>query len=163
MTTKALRGSTEERALFNPAFIAVLAFEFVTSYRQASNRPASLPLVYVALPLALHRRTRIELPSRSDALMQKWLSQNGQLAVALPRRVDGLAPFVSDGIVFGLRHGVLAAGQGGLVATKLQRRRRGTPETGDLSDCRRAARFVGRWFGKQGDPATLLALWGFRP
>ena len=37
------------------------------------------------------------------------------------------------------------------------------PESEEIKDCLRRARFVGRWLARGGTPATLYALFGIRP
>ncbi len=163
MADRVLRGSAEERALFNPAFLAILAFEIARDYQKVDGRSVPVPLFYLGLPLALHRSTRSDLPRRVDAQMHTWIGENAQVLSALPRRLAGLTPFVSDALTLGTRHGILLPDSGALGPGKIRRRPAGVGFTQEVADCRRVSAFVGRWFAVQGDTATLLALWGFRP
>jgi hypothetical protein len=56
--------------------------------------------------------------------------------------------------------------EGGRIgAGQLRRRPRGfsESESNEVQECLRTAKFVGRWFARQPDVSTLLALWGLRP
>jgi len=157
--------SSEEIALFNPAFLSVLTYDATSDFQKSASNPLPVVLPYLILPLALHRPTREDLPSTVAAQMQNWIQEHPRHLVDLDRRVVGLKPFVSASLRLALTHGVLTTERGRLMTGRLARRRRGAPETesDEVAACRRTARFCGRWFARQPDVGTLLALWGLRP
>lgn len=158
-------GSSEEVALFNPAFLARLLRAAIASHERDAASGMPVALAFLVLPLVLHKPTREDLPAKASSQMQKWIREHPRHLATLDGHVLGMRPFVSAAIRFGLRHGVLTTSSGTLGAGELQRRspRLAAAETSEIDDCVRVSSFLGRWFARQPDAATLLALWGLKP
>lgn len=154
----------EEYALFNPAFLALLIRQCVAQHqRRADGRPMHAVLAYLATPLALHAPTRASLPSNVTSSMAGWITSNPNLLMHLPSHVAALRPYVSNGLMLALRHGVIESERSHLISGKLKRRPSSLQQTSEVVECLSVAGFLGRWFAEQTDPATTLALWGLRP
>jgi hypothetical protein len=153
----------EEEALFNPAFLSLLIRESAKEHKTNGDRPLPTILAYLLAPLALHRPTRDALPTYVTTQVGEWVHQHPELLVDLDNHARSLRPFVSAAACFGLRHGVLMAETDGLGAGIVKRRPQGMPRDADVQDCLRCAGFLGRWFARQPDAVTLLAIWGLRP
>lgn len=54
---------SEEANLFNPAFLAALAYEFIKAYEQEEDSGASVFLILLALSMSLHSGSRDRLPT----------------------------------------------------------------------------------------------------
>jgi hypothetical protein len=157
--------SSEELALFNPAFLGRLLHAAVTDYEKDSQQPLPVAITFLIVPLVLHKPTRDDLPAVASSQMQKWIREHPRHLVQLDTRVIGMLPFIGIAVRFGLHHGLLTSTSGRIGAGLLQRRPPGYSalETPEVEACLRAARFLGRWFARQPDAGTLLALWGLRP
>lgn len=157
--------SSEEVALFNPGFLARLLHRTLTEFQGTTPGGMSVALVFLAIPLVLHKPTRDDLPRNSAAQMQRWIRENPRHLVGLPERVIRVRPFTGFAIRFGLVHGVLTAEGSVMSAGEFRRRPPGFAalETTEVDECLRAAGFLGRWFARQADAATVLAWWGLRP
>ncbi len=154
----------EEIALFNPAFLALLARRAADEHEgRSGGRSLPTMLCYLAIPLALHGPTRRTLPSIVTAQMGEWIRSHPEATVGLARRARALRPMVSAGLRLGLAHGLLLADDTGLKAAALRRRPRGMPRSAEVDECIDKAGFLGRWCSEQPDPVTTLALWGLRP
>lgn len=154
----------EELALFNAAFLALLARRAADEHvRRSGGRPLPTVLAYLALPLALHGPTRRTLPSNVTAQMGEWIRSHPEAAAGLGGRARALRPLVSAGLRLGLAHGLLTADAGTVRANALRRRPRGMARSVEVDECVDKAGFLGRWFSEQPDPVTALALWGLRP
>ncbi len=158
-------GSSEEVALFNPAFIARLLHAATSDYEKAHERALPVALAFLAVPLLLHKPTRDDLPRHASSQMQAWIREHPRHIVGLDTRVVGMRPFVGVAVRFALQHGVLTSADGRLGAGLVKRRPRGHAEleSAEVQTCLRVASFLGRWFARQPDTATLLALWGLQP
>jgi hypothetical protein len=165
VTSIAEVGSTEEVALFNPAFLARLLNATANDYAVGAKRGMPAAFAFLAIPLVLHKPTRDDLPTNAASQMQTWIREHPRHIVRLDARVVGLRPFVGLAIRFGVQHGVLTSVDGTINAGNVKRRPPGFAEreTPEVGACFRAANFLGRWFARQPDTATLLALWGLRP
>ena len=158
-------GSSEEVALFNPAFLARLLSAAASNYEKAVERAMPVPLAFLIVPLVLHKPTRDDLPANASSQMQAWIREHPRHMAGLDMRVIGMRPFVGMAIRFGLQHGVLTSNNGRIGTGQLRRRPRGHAEieSTEVRTCLRVAGFLGRWFSRQPDDATALALWGLRP
>lgn len=164
MDTERLAGSHEERALFNPALLAVLSFEAARAHKSESGFGLSASILYLLLPLTLHEHARKQLPRRASAQMLAWVQRQPLLVSSMPGWVEGLKPFVSSGLRLAMASGVLEVNQAGRILPGSIRTRRPRLDLGvEVEDCRKTARFLGRWFGRQPDLATVLSIWGFQP
>ena len=121
--------STEEVALFNPAFLAVLLHASTRDYEKVAGDGMPFILPYLILPLTLHKPTRQDLPTTAAAQMQKWIRENPRHLVNLDQRTVGLRPFVSAAMRLALIHRVVHSEGGLLKAGTLKRRRKGAART----------------------------------
>ena len=158
-------GSSEEVALFNPAFLTRLLHAAASDYEKAVERAMPVALAFLAVPLVLHKPTRDDLPTHASSQMQAWIREHPRHMARLDARVVAMRPFIGVAVRFGLQHGVLTSADGRLGAGTVKRRPRGHAEleSAEVQTCLRAAGFLGRWFARQPDTATLLALWGLQP
>lgn len=154
----------EEVALFNPAFLTLLAHQSADQHAARSNgRALPTALAYLAVPLVLHGPTRRSLPNNVTTQMGEWIRANPASSLGLSDRSRALRPLISAGLRLGLVHGLLTAENGTLRAERLPRRPRGMASSAEVEACVAKAGFVGRWFSEQPDPLTTMALWGLRP
>lgn len=155
----------EEVALFNPAFLALLARRAAEEHeRRSGGRALPTALAYVVVPLALHGPTRRALPSNVTAQMGEWIRAHPVATAGLGQRARVLRPLVSAGLRMGLAHGLLQAEAeaGAVRARALPRRPRGMVRSGEVDACIDKAGYLGRWFSEQPDATTVMALWGLR-
>jgi len=154
----------EEDALFNAAFISLIIRAAAAEYeRQTDGTALSIVLPYVIAPIVLHRPTRLELPSMKTASMSGWTSSHPALLMTLPLHARALLPRVSAGLRLGLEYGALTADGKGVRSGLLRRRGKAMHVTAETEDCMRTAGFLGRWFGRQQDVVTAVAMWGLKP
>jgi hypothetical protein len=154
----------EEIALFNPAFLGLMAWRAAKDHETRSGgRLLPTLLCYLVMPLALHGPTRRALPSNVTAQMGEWIRSHPEAIVDLGRRSRALRPMVSDGLRLAFGWGLLVADDGAIRTIALRRRPRGMPRSAEVDHCIDKAGFLGRWFSEQPDPITTLALWGLRP
>lgn len=95
--------------------------------------------------------------------MGEWIGSHPDALTGLEVRARALRPFVSAGLMMGLRHGLLVSEHGALRTGAARRRPRGMARSAEVDACIDKAGFLGRWFAEQPDALTVLALWGLRP
>lgn len=157
--------TSEQQALFNAGFLATMLHSSAKGYHGVNAAGIPLPLVYLAVPTALHEPSRDALPRRSNAQMIAWLHENPLVIHDLPRRVHDLRPFVSEGLILALQTQAVNVEEGGRVTPlRLNRRSKTLRPTSDWLECMKAAEFMGKWLAQsQLDTSTALAIWGFKP
>ena len=157
----AIAAGLDARALFNPAFVAVLIARAATGHRIAKDAPLPLALAYLVAPIVLHTPTREALP-KVNARLAKWADEHQLLRAELRRRAPQLADVTRRGLRFGLRHELLVLTAQGVEAGEGLSRIR-APRDGDAATCWKQAERLGRWLPRAGPPPTVLALLGVRP
>jgi hypothetical protein len=154
----------EEAANLNPAFCGELIFRSVFEYQRLRELPFPFALSFVILPLALHKRTRDQLPGTATTAFVGWIAHHGPALAEFPNRTLRLTPITREAIMFAMQHEVLMVQQGGLAAGAKPIRPRGRPErTSDVDEARRAASLLGRWFANQGHASSILQGLGVTP
>lgn len=141
----------------NPALMAVLASTCAAEYERARQEPMPWVLLFVAAPLVLHGPSRRALPSSTRTHVSTWIARNPIIRSGFPGRTRGLAPYVREGVRYGVRSGALVLADQSVQGRPL------SLHTGQVAELLSAARLVGRWFAKLDRPATAYALFGIYP
>lgn len=68
--------------LLNPAFCGRILYSTIKTYNEILNRAFPFPLIYLVLPLVLHKQTRINISSRTQLLV--WVQKYSQLLIDFP-------------------------------------------------------------------------------
>lgn len=155
--------SREERALYNPAFTAVLCTRAVQGYDKQYSGPCPLPVAVTAAVMALQPSIRAVLPATTGTGLMGWLDDHEEVPVAMARNAATVASVVRPGLLFALQGRVLELDLGGLklVAGALPRTVRG--ETEQSVAIQKAAFQLGRWLPSTGSISTVLTLLGVKP
>jgi ABC-three component (ABC-3C) system Middle Component 3 len=154
--------SPEAAALLNPALLAVICAAAASQYEQDSDEAMPWPLAFLVAPLVLHRGTREALPRTTRTHLSAWITNNPVIRAGFPQRAQSLTEVVREGLRFGMAHGALSiTAEGGMRGVLTPSAR--PIESGDAADIVRSAGFVGKWFTRADQPATLFALLGVAP
>lgn len=156
----------EERTLLNPAFCAMLIWNFAAKGNEEGRRLLTLPESFLVLPIVLPRATREALPRTTRTSLAVWLDENPSFQSTLAVRAKSLAPFTRDAIIFGGVRKLIYLSQNNICAD-LSARGRSNAATRESSDetkaCVKRAAFLGAWLAESGNAHTVMALMGVRP
>lgn len=155
----------EERALFNPAFVAAVLHEATAGYESESKQGLPFALAFLVSPVAMLSLYRDSLPSRKDSSLAAWLQAHSDLRLKFADVAAAMAPAVREGILFGTTKKVLELDGSALKSHSF---RRGTPSligqsTPEVQEILGKAKFIGRWYANAGTVETIMVLWGVRP
>lgn len=155
----------EQARLFNPAFLAALIWACARGYDSINNQGIPYPLLFVAIPVVLHKPTRTRLPRAISTSLATWLGENPQVHIHFVQKATSLVPLVKEAILFGTNGQLLEVSSSQIIATSQPRSMNGflRQATDEVKDCMAKAKFVGRWFASSGDYITVMALWGVTP
>lgn len=155
----------EQAALLNPAFVGEILARVAVGYSRPDGRPLPLPLVFLVAPLVLMPTLRAALPRRANATFGTWTAINAPRLADLPDRVLQLRPVTREALLFLAQVGAVSVDTRGIVPgpSPLRLAASRSPTTDETTDIRRAADFVGRWFGGQADPVAILQGFGTTP
>ncbi|MFK8846218.1 three component ABC system middle component [Streptomyces sp. Ac-502] len=99
--------SREERALFNPAFTALVCVRAVQGYEKQYRSACPLPVAVTAAVMALQPSIRTALPATIRTGLMNWLDENEAVRVAMGLNAAALAAVVRPGLLFALQSDVL--------------------------------------------------------
>jgi hypothetical protein len=155
----------EQARLLNPAFLAALLWSCAEGYGSIAPQGVPYPLIFVAMPVVLHKSTRESLPRAINTYLPVWLGENPQVLVRFTERAQSVMPLVKEGMIFGVNGRLLNLSSSRvLVASPPRSRNRFLREsTDEVRACMQKANFVGRWFASSGEYTTVMALWGVSP
>jgi hypothetical protein len=157
----------EEANLFNPAFCATLLAKSADEFHKKTARPLPFALIFLILPIVLHRGTRSALPGSTVTSLLPWIQDNREQLVDFAQRVQRLRPITREALLFGAQHQTLSLAASGDVAVGSRRQSATVRRTGLFTDeareCVDRAGFLGRWLSAAGTTATIYAAWGVAP
>lgn len=147
---------TTDRSLLNPAFLGLLAAEFVRDH-QRSGRPPVVDVTILGACMAATGSVRMALPGTTAAKLVNWVITNPVAAASSARAARSMNTHARRGVLFSLAHGWTEIQDGRLIHGSV----RVPAGNGDeMLSIIKSARFLGRWFAKSGDPATVLTMLG---
>jgi hypothetical protein len=150
--------------LLNPAYCGLLLANVAIGYVSEGAAEIDASLLFVALPLALHRDTRESLPKTIRTKLHTWINENQALRIGLADRCSAMVPFVKEALIFSCNQELLAINDtGGVVplsAKKVAVSKLSSPEVRESIE---RAHFIGRWLLTAGPSHVVYAVLGLRP
>ena len=149
--------------MLNPALMAVVLAGAAESFEFHSGKMMPFEYSFLIAPLVLHRESRDALPSRIDSHMTKWVLDHPVLTAGLPARAQEIAPYVREGLRFGLNNKALRLRPDGTMSGQIKSSPRTLKRNNDLSSIVRGSGFVGRWLTTAPSSAAVYSLFGVTP
>lgn len=149
--------------LLNPAFCGRILYSAIVSYKNESKRSLPFPLIYLFLPLVLHKATRTRINSRTQLLI--WVQRNPELLIGFPKRAHDLVPITNEAIEFLLQSSNIELTLGGDLDTVPNKRILSKSKYVDeeISDCLKKSEHVAKWFARAGKSEIIYISLGVRP
>ncbi|WP_214626132.1 three component ABC system middle component [Paenibacillus agaridevorans] len=151
---------TEVANLLNPAFCGYLLKEYVKSYEGETGSGVPYELIFLLLPIVLHRHTREQLPSSVRTHMQAWLQSNPELRIGFAHRVNEMINITRETMMFLINKGYISISNGCILATDKRYKRYQIDEA--IKEYANKSKFVGRWFSTSSS-STIYTMWGICP
>ena len=163
MTSWSERSRTQA-AMLNPALVAIIAANAALQFRDTSGNAMPWAYSFVVAPLVLHRGTREALPRTTRANLTAWVADHPIEHAGFAPRALSLRGTVLEGLRFGLRTGVLRVDErGGMLGSLARGRGHTLARDSEVQQIVARAGFVGKWFTKIEQPATVFAVLGVAP
>lgn len=155
--------SKEIAYLLNPAFCGRLIYATIKQYNITSNKAMPFPLVYLILPLVLHKNTREHISSRTKLLI--WVQQYPELLISFSQRTKELVEITNEAIEFLLQTNVL------LMNDQAELEVNSTSKTlskykfvdDEIKECLSKSEHIGKWFANTGKVENIYIGLGVRP
>jgi hypothetical protein len=147
----------------NPAFGVYAAAAFVFEFSETRLQGADLPIVYVALPIALSEDLALsfEGTNKNTGLLE-WIERTPQMSVGLADRVNAGLLTVGDAVRYGCFTNVLLLSPEGRVGPGSKKPKQSPLnglDTVTLGAIRRAGR-LGHWFASAGSTRNIFGILG---
>lgn len=147
--------------LLNPAFCGEVISIAVREYNNISLQGFPFALVYMILPIVLHKKTRDRINLRGRVPMHVWLQDNQDLKVNFSDRAREMAPICRESLLFLMQLDVIEFdNKGELFSRNIGRVRK---RSGEVLECVKKSEYLGRWLSNAGSESTIFAMWGVRP
>lgn len=155
--------ATEVAHLLNPAFCGRIIYHAIKTYSKQTKRPMPFPLIYLILPLVLHKKTRERISSVTQ--MQVWIQRNPDVLIGFTERTNSMVKITNEAIEFLLQSGVInMTNNAELEQCKLKKSLSSSKYTNDeINKCITKSSNVAKWFAKAGTVETIYTSWGVRP
>lgn len=154
----------EEANLFNPAFCGEILRRAIAFYNKNSETRFPYPLIFLVLPIVLHKSTRESIGEKIKSPLHVWLQENQNARVGFAERAKSLIPITKE--AFNFLWQLNSVGIDENVGIGLRKGLKKVDENqGDeeIRDCLRKAEIVGRWFARAGNTANVYTMWGVKP
>lgn len=149
--------------LFNPAFCGRLLYVTIKTYNEQTDASFPIPLIYLVLPLVLHKETRKLIDSRTQ--LHLWIQKYPHLLIDFPGRTKGLVEITNESLEFLLQTKLIyVTSNGKLKLNKTSKKiSEGKFVDDEISECVRKSKQIGKWFAKAGKVETIFIELGVRP
>ena len=149
--------------LLNPAFCGRVLCSTIKTYNEKAHRALPFPLIYLVLPLVLHKETRANINSRTQ--LQLWVQRYPQLLIDFPKRARELVPITNESVEFLLQTGnIILTPNGELEMSPTLKSLSKTKFVDDeISECLKKGEHVAKWFVAAGKAETIYIELGVRP
>lgn len=149
--------------LLNPAFCGRLLYAAIKEYESKAQHALPFPLVYLILPLVLHKQTRNRISSRTQLL--QWIQTNQHLLIGFVRRTRELVVITNEALEMLLQSGIIQITQSGELSIITTQRSLSKSRFVDseISECITKSEHVARWFASTGKVETIYIGLGVRP
>lgn len=149
--------------LLNPVFCGRIIYNTVREYETVSKRSFPFPLVYLILPLILHRSTRELISSRTQMLI--WIQRNPHLLIDFPKRTKELVVITNEAIEFLFQTGFLTINENGEVETVKTKKALSKTKFADdeMKECILKCSHIAKWFAGAGKTETIYISLGVTP
>lgn len=149
--------------LLNPAFCGEILVHCIQSYSRLMKGPMPYPLLYLILPLVLHKETRDKLAVKSQEFLHTWIQTNQYLFSDFSRRTKELVPITSDAIVFLLQNNIIVLDSFANVSVTKFEINNNSNRDDEINDCVDKSKTIGRMFARSGSVANIFRVLGVSP
>ena len=147
----------------NPAFCAYALVAFSKAYSSVNEKGPELPVVYLALPVALSGdlAAAFEGTNKNTGLLE-WLERTPQVQIGLTERVNASLGIVTEAVRFGCFSRLLTLDEGARLKAgerKIKKSVTTSLSEGLAQSLKRAER-LGYWFASAGSTKTIFDMMG---
>jgi hypothetical protein len=148
--------------LLNPAFCGRLIYGTIHSYYSEIKRPFPFVLVYLILPLLLHKKTRSLISSKTQFI--NWAQNHEECLIQFPERAKDLVEITNEALEFLLQCNLLSFTASAelkiALGHSISKTKFVDPE---VKECVTKSEHIGRWFARTGSVDIAYITLGVKP
>ena len=154
---------SEVRYLLNPAFCGRIIYSAILKYYKCSEQSFPLPLIYLILPLVLHKNTRELIHSRTA--FTNWIQKNPKVLIGFSRRAREMVDITNEAIEYLLQAKYILINSNGefIINTELKQMSKTKFTNAEVKECISKAEHVGKWFANTVKIENIYISLGVRP
>lgn len=103
------------------------------------------------------------MPTTIRTKFTVWVLENDVVRVNVPQRIQRLVPYMQDGMIFGLHHGIIGVEKDSVVPIALPNKKFSFPKETESTDCIAASERLGKLLAGVDSPTTIYSLLGICP
>jgi len=150
--------------LFNPAFCAEILRRAIKKYTKYSTRAMPYPIMFLILPLVLHKETRDKIEYGSKQNFSNWLNNNSEVLIHFNKIASDLVPITKNSFWFLLEQEKISLDEKGSIQVVNYNIHDTIDDVhNESTECFKKAETVGRWFAKTKKIETIFTLLGVKP
>lgn len=151
--------------LLNPAFCGEILRRTIAAYNNnEENIKFPFSLLCLILPILLHKKTRENMPKRSNTYFHYWVDENEFLFIDFAYRVKELNPFTKESLMFLLSHNAAKINNDGKIEILNYRRKEPKGKSSEeVISIFKKADLLGKWFRLTGNEQTIYMFLKIRP
>jgi hypothetical protein len=148
--------------LLNPSFCGEILYHTIKEYAVKTSNPLPYPLLFLVLPIVLHRNTRSKI--NRERKLHTWLQDNPEVKIGYASRAKQLVPITKEAINFLLQVEAIDIDENaGVTIISHKRHKKANTCSEEVEDCYKKAKIFGRWLANSGTTATTYIMWGVKP
>lgn len=148
--------------LLNPAFCGEIICRTVKEYNEKSSNLFPYPLLFLILPIILHRTTRKKIGRQRQ--MHNWLQIYPEVRIDFAARAKNLIPITKEAINFLLQANAIKIDEtAGITVVPRSRSNIHLTLENEVGECYKKAKILGRWLARVGAPINAYVMWGVKP
>ncbi len=151
----------EVKNLLNPAFCGRLLFEVVKKYVEITNHAMPFPLIYLVLPLVLHKNTREKINYQTAFI--NWIHLNPFVLVGFKERARDLVDITNISVEFMLQTEYFQLTYEGKLDIGSKKLSTAKYNDLDVKECLNKAKYVGKWFALNNRVENIYIALGVKP
>ncbi|WP_394884766.1 three component ABC system middle component [Clostridium butyricum] len=155
--------SKEVAYLLNPAFCGRIIYNTIKKYGDVTHRTFPFPLIYLILPLILHKHTRELINSKTKMLI--WLQRYPETIINFAKRTKDLIPITNEAIELLMQaKKIRLTNNGELEVVMTSKSLSKTKFTNiEIKECINKSEHIAKWFAEVGKTETIYISLGVRP
>lgn len=148
--------------LLNPAFCGEIIKIFSSSY-QTSKKNSGMPfqLVFLALPLVLHKGVRESFPRSSSKNFITWVEENQSIKMIVPSLIKRTIAYTKESVMFLMIYDILKFNDQGEII--IIEKTKATKAINEVAECFKKAELLGKWLANSGDSQSIFITLGIKP